>query len=374
MTAIWAGGLESFALSIAKSLQGKGYSFRVYSWTGDDTWTEPFDVHGIEIIPLGGPKRIHSPMDAARFVLAWIRMVRRFRADRISILHTHDFLPSLLGRTAAIAAGVPFRVVTFHNLYDWWPGWAHRTNRVLQRWTSATTCVSESVNGFMSKEGGLDPRSMRTVLNGVDETVFRPSGEARQRIRAELGLSDQDILVGSVGSITTRKAQWILVEALSKLVEEGHGIQARIWGANSDNPQHAEKDLLALIRSKGLEPHITLLPPRRDIQDVYNAMDIHCMTSRTEGLSLASVEAMMCGVLPVYSDIGPFREVVEDGQSGYLFRSGDPEDLARVLRDLLTGKTPNIARDRIASIARERFGLQRMVQQYRDIYGRAPAR
>ena len=287
---------------------------------GDDPWAEEFRSRGIPVSATRGPNRLRSPLDGIRLLKAWSQLQSQLRDERIDILHTHDFFPALVGRTASRMAGVPARVTTFHNLYDWWPHWAFVANRVLAKKTGAITCVSESVRRFMIEHEGLPPERYRTILNGVDENRFHPDPIARAEERRLLGIRDDEILVGSVGSITTRKAQWILAEAVAPLIRSGLPVQVRIWGANGDNPQHAEKELRERIAALGIEDRFRLLPPRKDIQRAYAAMDLHCMTSVAEGLSLASVEAMMCGVVPVYSDIGPFREVVDDGATGRLFR------------------------------------------------------
>lgn len=360
--------MESFALTLATGVAPLGFQSRVYSWTGDDSWKSVFEEKGIEVCPIGGPKRIRSPSDLVRFALAWARLVRVLQRDRIAILHTHDFLPAFIGRTASLAAGVPHRVTTFHNLYDWWPRWTIYANRFLSRWTDSVTCVSESVRQHMIQRDGLPPEKYLTILNGVNEHRFKPDPTDRTAERRKLGIADDEILIGSVGSITTRKAQWILAKAIAPLVREGMPIQVRIWGANASNPQHAENDLLELVRSLGICDKFCLVDPRKDIERAYNAMDIHCMTSIAEGLSLASVEAMMCGVFPVYSDIGPFREVVTDGVSGRLFQSGDPSDLERVLRETLADSSRESWRTAIRSHAVERFSLARLVSQYAELY------
>jgi len=368
LTAIWAGGLENFVLNLSSRLDRRIFSTTIYSWTGDDSWDEIFLREGLPVVKIGGPKRIHGPLDALRFVRAWLRLRARLKADRIDIVHTHDFLPSFLGRTASIAAGVPSRFITLHNLYDWWPNWVYLANRILARSTQGITCVSESVRQFMLQREGLPPERYRTILNGVDENRFRPDPKAREAIRKELGLGDNDILVGSVGSITTRKAQWILAEAIAPLIRDGIRVQVRIWGANSDNPQHAETELLERIASLGIADRFRILPPRKDIQNIYNAMDIHCMTSVAEGLSLASVEAMMCGIYPVYSDIGPFLEVVDAKIGGALFRSGQPADLERTLRETLSNDEFRTRSFAIRADTVRRFSLDRLANEYASLY------
>ena len=368
MTSIWTGGIEQFVLSLAKGLRGDRFEFHVHSWMGDDPWADEFRSQGFPVSATRGPNRIRTPLDTIRLLKAWAQLESRLRAQRIDILHTHDFFPALVGRTASMFAGVPGRVTTFHNLYAWWPRWTFGANRILARGTGAITCVSESVRQFMIEHEGMPPERYRTVLNGVDERRFRIDPSARAETRRDLGIADHELLLGSVGSITTRKAQWILAEAVAPLIRDGLPLQVRIWGANGDNPQHAEKDLLERVAALGIQERFRLLSPRKDIEKAYAAMDLHCMTSVAEGLSLASVEAMMCGVVPIYSDIGPFREVVDDGVTGRLFRSGEPADLERVLRETIASSWAVGRKSAVREAAVARFGISRMLREYAEIY------
>lgn len=368
LTSLWPGGIEQFVLSLATSLPKDRFETRIYSWMGDDPWAGEFRSRGIPVIATCGPNRLHSPLDAFRIAKAWIQLSSRLKRDRIDILHTHDFFPALVGRTASRFAGVSARITTMHNLYEWWPRWAFAANRLLANQTDAITCVSESVRQFMIQHERLAPDRYKTILNGVDKDRFRPDSTARGEIRREIGILEDEILIGSVGSITTRKAQWILAKAVAPLVADGFRVQVRIWGANGDNPQHAERELLALVGQLGISDRFRLLPPRPDIERVYNAMDIHCMTSVAEGLSLASVEAMMCGIVPVYSDIGPFREVVEPS-TGFLFKSESPSDLEKTIRMVLS-RPDLLASSSVAArtAAISRFGKDRMVSEYEKLY------
>lgn len=369
LTALWPGGIERFVLTLSESLDPGSYEFVVYAWMANNPWKRQFESRGIRVIELGAPNRLRSLSDLFFMIRAWLRLCTAFRDDRIDIVQTHDFLPSLVGRTASILAGVPVRISTLHNLYDWWPSWVFACNRLLARSTDAIVCVSESVKDYFVRREGLPPDRYTTILNAADNRRFRPDPQARLALRNELGIHDHEILIGSVGSVTTRKAQHLLIEAAALLKRDGHPIQVRIWGANLDNPQHDEARLRSRIRELDLESLVQILPPRPDIEAAYAAMDIHCMTSVAEGLSLASVEAILAGALAVYSDIGPFREVVENGHTGFLFRCGDATDLARILDHALQ-RLPDLnpLREQARQHATRQFSTPRLAKEWSILY------
>lgn len=244
-----------------------------------------------------------------------------------------------------------------------------RVNRILSPVTDRVVCISRSVRDYFVAREALPTDRYVTIPNAIDLERWRPRPERRDAERTALGVAPDEILLGSVGSITSRKAQHVLVEAAAKLRAEGLPVVVRIWGANLSNPQHAESTLRETIANTGMEAHARILPPRPDIENAYAAMDFHCMPSIAEGLSLASLEAMACGAIAVYSDIPPFLEVVQHGRTGLIFRKGSPEALAEVLRDAIAGRWDLASLRREASLdLRTRFGSERWKGDWGELY------
>jgi glycosyltransferase involved in cell wall biosynthesis len=124
-------------------------------------------------------------------------------------------------------------------------------------------------------------------------------------------------------------------------------------------------------RRAGLEGGVHFLGKRDDIPAVLASLDVFVLSSRADTFGVAAVEAMMAGVPSVLSDIGPLREVSNDGECAALFRTGDAEDLARVLIELANGAE---GRARLASRAREwatrQFSIEAHIESLMQLYSR----
>lgn len=368
LTAVHEGGLERFTGDLMDSLPREEFEPVLYVLTPNNPWINEFQRRGIEI-------RIYDASNAVRFrslpslLRAFLRLRSDFKKDRVELVHTCDFLPAAIGRLAALFSGVRFRVHTLHSLYEWFPKWAHILNRWLSKYTQVITAVSQSAADSARKLESISEAKLQVVLNGADVERFSFSHESRQRIRHELGVAQDEILVGTVGSLTTRKGQEILVEAMGKLPAMARPWRVVIFGAAYGGPQDNLPTVKAAIVRNGLESRIEIHPPRNDVPALLSAFDVFCMTSRVEGLSLASVEAQLCRCLSVFSDIGPFREVVKDGWNGFLFRSEDPDSLAEVLTRVM-GSLDSLeeVRDNARADALERFDKKRMSAAYIGIY------
>jgi len=368
LTAVWEGGLERFTLELMRSMDRREFSPHLYVLTPRNPWLGMFSSLDVPVRVFEGANSLR-----ANTILPIARTFRdlsaSLRRDRIQILHTCDFFPATMGRMASLLAGVPHRVHTLHSLYDWYPRWAHQVNGWLGRSTDVVTAVSRSAAESARFADHLPASRLRVVLNGADVHRFRPLPEDGLAVRAELGLGPDDVLVGSVGSLTTRKAHHLLVEAMIPLMAANPRLHLAIFGAANGGPQDNLPLVARMIAESGIGERIRIHPPRPDVERLFSAFDIFCMPSVVEGLSLASIEAQLCGSLSVLSDIGPFREVVQDGWNGLLFRSGDSAHLRQVLHQAIglasRGDTLRVA---ARGDALERFDKERMVGTYLDIY------
>ena len=368
LTAVHEGGLERFTGDLIDSLSRQEFEPILYLLTPSNPWLGEFRRRGIEIRVYGASNAVRLGSLPSLFRV-FLQLRRDFKRDGIELVHTCDFLPAAIGRLAAMIAGVPFRVHTLHSLYEWFPKWAHVLNRWLSKYTQVITAVSQSAADSARKLESIPESKLRVVLNGADVDRFQPSQVERQRIRQELGLSSDEILIGTIGSLTTRKGQEILVEAMAKLPALERPWRVVIFGAAYGGPQDNLPLVKATIARHGLEDRVTVHPPRGDVPALLSAFDVFCMPSRVEGLSLASVEAQLCRSLSVFSDIGPFREVVKDGWNGFLFRSEDPDSLAEVLARVMGAlESFEEMRSNARADALERFDKKRMSAAYVGIY------
>ena len=187
---------------------------------------------------------------------------------------------------------------------------------------------------------GVARERITLIPSGVDCAHFRPpSADERAQARAALGLGDADLAVGAVGALEPRKGHRYLVEAMALLSAArppASGVVAIIAGDGS-----LRDALAADIRRFGLgdagggqvrlADRVRLVGRVDDARSILWALDIFVMPSLSEGLGVALLEAMACGLPCVASRIGGIVDAVDEGRSGILVAPGDAHALARCI-------------------------------------------
>jgi glycosyltransferase involved in cell wall biosynthesis len=368
LTNLHDGGIEKLVRQIALGLPSDQFEVRVFALIDRNPWLEHFQSEGIDVMVIGARNclAIRSVLPNIRAVFRLARELRRWGCD---LANVHDFFPGILGRVAAWLARVPSVVSTLHNTYSWFGSGPHAMNRLFATRTDCVVAVSKAALDASVKRDRLPAGKYRLIPNGVDASLLDPDPLARGQVRQELGFDGSCLVVGNVGTLSVRKDQRTLLQAVRRLVPE---IDLRVVIVGSSRPHEieVERELHALAELPELIGRVLFLQDRHDMHRLFNAFDIYCMPSITEGLSLASIEAMMNGCLVVYSDIEPFRELVTDGQDGLLFRTGDIAHLAQMLRR--AAAMPSTERDRMRETARSNslsaHGIGPMLAAYSRLY------
>ena len=129
-----------------------------------------------------------------------------------------------------------------------------------------------------------------------------------------------------------------------------------------------KNELLNLVQELGLEHQVMLFGYRTDIIEINHIADVFVFPSFREGLSVALMEAMACGLPVVCSDIRGNRDLIEDGKGGFLVVPEDVEGFAKSLESLL--EKPNLTEGMGKhNLVRVRdFGINVVLKQMKDIY------
>lgn len=156
---------------------------------------------------------------------------------------------------------------------------------------------------------------------GIDLERFHV-GDAQtiQQKRQELGLQPQDVFLLSVGELSDRKNHVVVIEAMKQLIQRHPQLRYFICGQGEK-----KQELQQLIRKYHLEDHVKLLGFRTDVAELCQAADVFVFPSKQEGLPVALMEAMACGVPVVCSRIRGNTDIVKDGVNGYLVSSDRSE-------------------------------------------------
>lgn len=293
-----------------------------------------------------------------------------FRRRRLDLVHTHSSKAGILGRVAARLAGVPAVAHTVH-------GWSFNEvqsppvrrlfvafERLAAALTDRIVVVTEADRTKGLQAGiGRDDR-YRLVRSGIDAALYEHPAVPRSEVRRSLGLTEDDLVVGTIACLKPQKAPLDFVEAARIARAEEPRLRFFVAG---DGPLRGAVE--EEIRSRGLGEHVLLLGWRRDVADLLHAMDLFLLTSRYEGLPRVVLQAMAAGVPVVATAVDGTPDVVRDGETGALVPPGRPDEAARRLVAL--SRDPG-ARERLAARARASLGaefdVREMVRRLETVY------
>ena len=257
---------------------------------------------------------------------------RLLRAEKPGLVHGHMPLSGFLARVAARATGVPKIAYTCHGfLFNQPSPWPRRAaSFAMELLAGQLTDVFMTV----SEKEAADARRWWiarhavAIGNGRDPGVFHPDPAARARIRAELGVTQGRVVVIAVARLVAHKGHAELAQAM-------RAVDAELWVVGERLPSDRGPDMEVALRGAGLGGRLRLLGYRADVADLLAAADIFALPSSFEGLPMSAIEAMLCGLPVVASDVSGPAELVVPEATGLLVPPRVVEPLREALRRLV---------------------------------------
>ena len=357
-----AGGAEKLLSTAIPYLNHADFEYEVaYMLPEKNDLVRDFQQAEIPVFCLGRTK----PYDLAVI----FRLARLLRERKVDILHIHLPLAGILGRFAALLGGVRTVVYTEHNLQEMYHPVTRFLNRVTYPLDAATITVSDEVQRSSLKWKRLQPKMVRTIPGGVDIAAIDAGirGADLERIKASMGIPQGHHVVGNVAHIRPEKGQEYLLEAAAKVVQRRPDTTFVIVGR--EKAAGALKKLEVRAAELGIQDRIIFAGFQENVIALVKTFDVFVLSSLYEGLPIALLEAMTAGVAPVVTAVGGIPEVIKNGVNGLLVEPKDPDSLADGIGTLLSDPVSRKAMAlEAAKTARERFSVQRMVEDIESVY------
>ena len=245
-------------------------------------FVEQIEARGVRHVPLANATRAMAPH---KDLLALNELRSLFKDLRPAIVHTHNPKPGLYGRMAAKAAKVPCIVNTVHGLYALPDDRLAKRSVVYTLERIASTCsdaeLVQNPEDLTTLRDTLKmPRSKLSLLgNGVDMSRFASADDRdgrRARVRAELGASDDTVVVGAVGRMVLEKGYAELFEAWDRLRADLPQAMLVVVGPDDDDKADSvPRELVDRARATGVK----FLGMRSDVEDLYCGFDVYVLAS-----------------------------------------------------------------------------------------------
>jgi glycosyltransferase involved in cell wall biosynthesis len=290
-------------------------------------------------------------------------LVNLARERGARVLHVHGYAAADFGRIAARAVGAKL-VLHEHFADPRMPAYQGLADRLLRDLTDGAIAVSHSTREFLVRERSVPKERVRLIWNGAPLDEFAPAPRERaRRVRRDLGLPDDALVVGSIGRLNAQKGHRFLVEAAAQLLPHRPEVRVLIAG---------DGDLMAELRQHaaalGIADRVVFAGHRTDVPDLLSALDVFCISSLYEGTPLALFEAMAAGKAIVSTSVDGCREVLEDGVTAVLVPPRDAAALAGGLDRVLADAPLRQRLGEQALAASRRYDVSTCVDQMQAFY------
>ncbi len=278
-------------------------------------------------------------------------------------MRTHQYHANLYGRLAAWLCRVPCIVPSVHNVYTR-DRKVHRRvlNNLLGRVSDRVIAVSGTVKKDIIKYDNLSEEKVMVIHNGIDRQRFLNIDAGR--VRSELGISPEAVVIGTVGRLTPQKGHKYLLDAISSVAKTfPHAVLLLVGGGP------AKEDLMRYAEYLGITGKVIFAGFRKDVPGMLAAMDAFVFPSLWEGLPNALIEAMAAGKPIIASDILSNREVLESEKYGILVPVGDSRAIEAAILSLMQDKKSAEAYGAAAQVrALSYFDINSTINRYIDLF------
>lgn len=333
-----------------------------------DPMAEEYREAGIEVVqtPMVPPRRALEPKKLLLFfAMYWPTVfritsaIKKFRADIVHVNTSYN----VQGPVAAWLARKPLvwhvreigegRLID--NILHWLP-------RIL---AARTVAISSAVAETLTNCG---PR-LRTIVNGIDLSEYENRPDPAE-LRRELGITQEQPLVVTIGRLETWKGQHVFIEAIPEILREYPNARFAIVGGPAVNKPEYEANLKSRCRELGIEQSVLFTGIRKDVPRILAASDVLVLpTATAEPFGRTVVEAMAAECPVVATAAGGPLDIVVDGETGWLIPTNNAEAIAEKVNHLLSH--PEVAAQMGVKGRRrafEEFSLDRLTSEMASLF------
>jgi glycosyltransferase involved in cell wall biosynthesis len=337
LTRLNLGGPARQALASDPLLAERGHRVRLFAGTpaaGEGDLFHAFAARGLDVVRVPGLARGLSIAGDVRALYALRSLLADFEPD---VVHTHASKAGALGRRAARRTKTAARVHSFHGHVM--EGYFNPAiskgivslERRLARETDRIVAVSHATAEDLVRLRVVeDERRLVVVPPGIDLDPLLAIRARDGRLRAQIGAGADDVVVGVVGRLAEVKRPELALDVFAMLAPRYPRLHLVFVGDGSERAR-IERSIRALPEPIRSRAH--LIGAREDMAPVLADLDLVLLTSRSEGLPIALIEAAAAGKPVVATRVGGVEEVVAHERTGFVGENVD--DLAFGLAQLL---------------------------------------
>ncbi len=341
----------------------------VLAYFQDGPMRKKFENIGVRTKQLVGGVFRFSPL----MIFSIKRLIEEEKPD---VVHSQLWSTNFCAKIACRSAKIPL-ICDLHCMPNVQGFFKNVLDRIIPFKASRYVAVSQGIGKAFKFLGaksclsdGLKPNlgAISVIQNGVDSTKFRFSFADRDFLRKELSIDKNSFVIGAVGRIEAVKSFDILIRAFKRFYDivksqnQPRDVKLVIVGYGNQ-----EDSMRQLVTNLGLKRNVIFRSTTHGMYKFYSTFDCLAITSRSEGLSIAMLEALFSGLeIVTTGDKNCEHEIIKDGLNGYVFNYGDETALVEIFLELLGKFNPDFLQR--PSLIDAHFDIGRVASQYRNLY------
>lgn len=373
------GGAQRYVYDLATSISRENYEVAVVLG-GNGKLKEKLEMAGVRTISVSALQR---DIGIVKDISSFFKLLKIFRAEKPNIIHLNSSKMGGIGGLAGRIAGVKKIIFTAH-------GWAYNEERSFSQkiavavlhfitvaFSHLTIAVSEKA-GEQFKSGGLMKNKLAVVHNGIGEIESMEKKRARQEFadkrlpqteKVREIIKSEPLWLGTISELHRNKGLKYAIESIknylgAQLPSQKEKIIFIIMGEGEER-----KKLEEIIKKYGLENSVFLVGNVENASSYLKAFDIFTLTSITEALPYAILEAGKAGVPIIASNVGGISEIIDDMKSGILLQPKKPKEISDAIEYYANHSDkketfPILLKEKID----KEFSLEKMVSETVRIY------
>lgn len=350
------GGAEKQLALLACGLPKSDFEVHVCTLTREGPLAQVLEAAQIPIHPIHKRGKLDP--------LALMRLTKLMRRLRPDLVHTWIFAANAYGRAAALRAGVRVIVGGERCVDPWKSGVELTIDRYLAKRSRCIITNSSGVRDFYAAKG-IAKEKFEIIPNGIAMPSGSPANaRTREQWSEELDLPTSAHWIAAIGRLWAQKRLKDVIWMMDILKVVGDDAFLLIVG---EGPEREK--LERYVWKTEMEDRIRFLGERRDVPALLPHLSLSVLASGYEGQSNAIMESMAAGLPVVASDIPGNRDLVVEGQTGYLFPVGDRGEFSRAVHRVLSDR--DLAKrlgEQGAQRMRHEFTIEQMVSRHADLY------
>ncbi len=354
ITDLDVGGAENSLYQLVTHLNRKKFSPVVYSLSGEGKIAEKLRGKGIEVSCLGARNKFD--------ITVFFKLIKLLRNKKPHILHTYLFHANFIGRIAGWLTGIPIIISSIRTMEK--QKWHHVYLDMLTCWmVDKEVCVSKEVEKFIRKYAKVPTHKLITIYNGIDFGSLGLSKSEKAK-KEELSITQFHSVIGTVGHLTVAKGLIYLLRAFQLVLKNFPNTYLLVVG---EGPQKQKLKKLAL--ELNIASSVKFLGFREDAIEIITVMDVFVLPSLWEGMPNVILEAYALGKPVVSTWVGGAKEIIQDGDTGFLVPPRAWWSLAYSIKLLLeNSKIREEFGTKGKELVNNNFSLDRMVKSTEKLY------